>query len=139
MRSSTMAIFLFAIAALALLAGMEWLAIVLGILAFGMLFFYRQMPALPAQYPVANESAAYPGMQQPPQIVIVDQGGGHDLASQIEEHVMLEKALGGAHEREEEKHKKKLNKELKHLQHEIKHLKHALHRKGKKGQDDGHH
>jgi len=139
MRSSTMGIFLFAIAALALLSGMEWLAIVFGALGFGILFFYKQTATGVMNYPTENESAAYPGMQQPPQIVIVDQGGGHgNLAEQIEEHIMLEKALGGAHEREEEKHKKKLKKELKHLKHEIKHL-HAMYGKGKKGQDDGHH
>ena len=125
MRSSTIGILLLLIGAIVFASGLDWLAIVFVALGLAFLFLFKKVRELPANYettsqePQAQQPQYYP--QQP--IVLVDQSAGQtDMAEKIEEHIMLEKMLGGQEQREHEKEKKKMEKEIKELKKEIKHI-----------------
>ena len=127
MRASTIGILLFVFGFFSLMSGFDWLAIVFFAIGLAMMFLYKEAVEVPREYQEASHvQQAFPPQQQP--IVIVEQGGGHEgFPEKIQEHIMLERALGHPREHEEiekkahaaHKHVKKLKRHIEELEKEL--------------------
>ena len=130
MRASTIGILLFVFGGFSLMNGIEWLAIVFFAMGLAMFFLYKEAAEVPVEYrdfgsQAPHAATASPHQQQP--ITIVEQAGHPDWSTLIQEHIILEKALGSEEREEKIEHMAKQAKtEAKKLEKEIKQLKREL-------------
>ena len=118
MKASTLSLFLFALAGLSLLSGLEWLFVVF--IALGLALFYYERNASPAEMMSPPAAPAKKTQTSPPQIVIIqkgDEGVSRIIAEEIVKHEILGKARPYPDE------SKRLEGEIKGLKKEIASLK----------------